>query len=101
MAFASVAPDTSGTMRDRAVPVNTETFLRQSAHFHRRRCVAALVGLEAVVLLDAHPGELPAPPGQLVTSPRQLLFIGEQLTPGREPLLAGPRVVIGHLLSPL
>src|SRR6266545_7724282 len=44
------------------------------------RC--ALVGLEAVLLVDSNPGQLLPPPRQFVATPRQRLLRLEQLQPG-------------------
>src|SRR5207247_521353 len=60
---------------------------------------APLGGLEAIVLLDPDPGELLPPPGQLVAPTRQLFLGGEQLAPGRKPLLARSCLVVRHLSS--
>src|SRR6202011_2090616 len=60
----------------------------------------ALVGLEAILLVDANPGQLLAPPGQFVATPCQRLFGLQQLQPGRKPLLTCCGLVIGHCLSP-
>ena len=60
----------------------------------------ALVGLEAVLLVDPDPGQLLPLPRQLVAAPRQLLLGLEQLQPGREPLFACSGLVIGHCFSP-
>jgi len=52
--------------------------LRASAEQIRKgRC--ALVGVEAVLLVDPHPGQLLALPRQLVAAPCQRLFGVEQL----------------------
>src|SRR5258708_24723148 len=58
------------------------------------RC--ALVGLEAVLLVDANPGQLLPPPRQFVATPRQRLLGLQQLQPGRKPLLPCSGLVIGH-----
>src|SRR6266568_1137126 len=60
----------------------------------------ALVGLEAVLLVDAHPGQLLPPPRQFVAASRQRLLGLEQLQPGRQPLFTGSGLVIGHCFSP-
>src|SRR5215470_374491 len=60
----------------------------------------ALIGREAVLLVDAEPGQLLPPPRQLVAAPRQLLFGLEQLQPGRKPLFTCSGLVIGHGFSP-
>ncbi len=62
------------------------------------RC--ALVGLEAVLLLDANPGQLLPPPRQFVAPPRQRLLGLQQLQPGRKPLFTCSGLVIGHCFSP-
>src|SRR6266436_5383565 len=60
----------------------------------------ALVGLEAVLLVDADPGQFLPPPRQFVAAPRQLLLGLEQLQPGRKPLFTCSGLVIGHSFSP-
>src|SRR5260370_41153052 len=50
----------------------------------------ALVGLEAVLLVDSKPGQLLPLPRQFVASPRQRLLGLEQLQPGRQPLFTCP-----------
>src|SRR5262249_30048220 len=60
----------------------------------------ALVGLEAVLLVDSNPGQLLPPPRQFVAAPRQPLLRLEQLQPGRKPLLTCCDLVIGHCSSP-
>ena len=50
--------------------------LRPSAEQIRERC-APLLGLEAVVLLDAHPGQLLPPPRELVAATGQFLLVGQ------------------------
>src|SRR5229473_3359054 len=62
------------------------------------RC--ALVGLEAVLLVDSNPRQLLPPPRQFVATPRQRLFGLEQLQPGRKPLFTCSGLVIGHCFSP-
>src|SRR6185437_1081769 len=49
---------------------------------------APLIGLEAIVLVDAHPGQRLTSQRQLVAAPRQLLFRREEIEPRGEPLLA-------------
>src|SRR5581483_2750321 len=49
---------------------------------------APLVGVEAILLVHAHPGQRLAPPGELVTEPRELLLGFQQLETRREPLVA-------------
>ena len=56
----------------------------------------ALVGLEAVLLVDSNPGQLLPLPRQLVAAPRQRLLGLEQLQPGRKPLFTCSGLVIGH-----
>jgi hypothetical protein len=65
----------------------------------RRR---ALAGLEAVLLVDADPGQLAPPQRQLVPPPGQLLLGLEQLQPGRQPLLtrSDPVVVRRRHMQP-
>src|SRR5688500_8881657 len=45
---------------------------------------APLVGLEAILLVEANPRQLLTPPRQLVAAPRELLLSLEQLEPGCE-----------------
>src|SRR6266852_4000582 len=61
----------------------------------------ALVGLEAVLLVDANPGQSLSPPRQFVAPPRQRLLGLEQLQPGRKPLFTCSGLMIGHCFSPL
>src|SRR5260370_34701522 len=60
----------------------------------------ALVGLEAVLLVDSNPGQLLPQPRQFVATPRQRLLGLEQLQPGRKPLFACSGLVISHSVSP-
>jgi hypothetical protein len=60
----------------------------------------ALVGLEAVLLVDANPGQLLPLLRQLVATPGQLLLSLEQLHPGRKPLFTCAGLVIGHASLP-
>src|SRR5215469_11901370 len=60
----------------------------------------ALIGLEAVLLVDAEPGQLLPPPRQLVAAPRQRLLGLEQLQPRRKPLFTCSGLVIGHGFFP-
>src|SRR6266498_5974754 len=57
------------------------------------------LGLEAVVLLDRHPGELPPLPRELVAASGELLLFGEQLLAGRIEFLLCADLVLGHCLS--
>jgi hypothetical protein len=59
----------------------------------------ALVRLEAVVLVDPHPGKLPPPAGQLVAAPGQLLLGLEQLEAGRQPFRSCSCRVLRHSSS--
>src|SRR5216683_5694282 len=59
----------------------------------------AVLGLEAVVLLDAHPGQLSPLPGQLVPAPGQLLFTVQQYVARHEPFLARSDLVLGHCVA--
>src|SRR5258708_39804613 len=59
-----------------------------------------LVGLEAVLLVDPHPGQSLSPPRQFVAPPRERLLGLEQLQPGRKPLFTCSGRVIGHGFSP-
>ena len=54
------------------------------------------IGLEAVVLLDRHPGKLPPLPRQLVVAAGELLLLREQLVAGGLPLLLCPDLVLRH-----
>src|SRR6266511_1786795 len=60
----------------------------------------ALVGLEAVLLVDRNPGQLLPLARQFVATPRQRLLGLEQLHPGRKPLFTCSSLVIGHCFSP-
>jgi hypothetical protein len=59
----------------------------------RRR---AVVGVEAVLLVDADPGQLLAALGQLVAAPCVRLLGLEQFQPGRKPLFPGSGFMAGH-----
>src|SRR5450755_964173 len=59
-----------------------------------RRC--ALVGVEAVLLVDPDPGQLLPPARQLVAAPGQRLLGLQQLQPGRQPLVTCSGLVSGH-----
>jgi hypothetical protein len=63
-----------------------------------RRC--AVVGLEAILLVDPDPRELLALSRKFVATPRQLLLRLEQLHAGCKPLLSCPGLDIGHRFSP-
>ena len=56
----------------------------------------AVLGVEAVVLLDPHPGEGAALARQLVAQARVLLLADEQRLAGGEPLVAGADSTGGH-----
>src|SRR5437016_3772045 len=58
-------------------------------------------GLEAVVLLDRHPGELPPLPRQLVAATGELLLLREQLLARCLPLLTGSDLVVRHHIASL
>src|SRR5260370_41739179 len=60
----------------------------------------ALVGLEAVLLVDSKPGQFLPLPREFVAAPRQRLLGLEQLQPGRQPLFTCPGLVRGHCFSP-
>jgi hypothetical protein len=59
-----------------------------------------LVGLEGVLLLDRHPGELLAPAGELIALAHVLLLGIKQLPAGGQPLLSRSHRVLGHRGSP-
>src|SRR5579864_3036510 len=62
--------------------------LRTSAEeIDERRC--ALVGLEAVLLVDSNPGQILPLMRQFVATARQRLLGLEQFQPGRKPLFTG------------
>src|SRR5207342_2043727 len=61
----------------------------------------ALLGLEAVVLLDRHPQQPAALLGQLVPPPRELLLLLEQRVALRLPLLVGADPVLRHVVPPV
>jgi len=65
-----------------------------SEEIREGRC--ALVGLEAVLLVDPDPGQLLPPPRQLVAAPCVLLFRLEQLVPRCQPLVTCPDRVCRH-----
>src|ERR1041385_1946744 len=58
----------------------------------------AVVGVEAVFLLDRHPRQLASLPRELVAEARVLLLADEQLLAGGSPLLARSDRVVGHRL---
>src|SRR5215217_5148079 len=58
------------------------------------------LGLEAVVLLDRHPGKLPPFPRELVAATGELLLLREQLLARSLPLLSGSDLVVRHALPP-
>jgi len=60
----------------------------------------AVVGVEAVLLLDSDPGQLAPLPRQLVAQAGVLLLAGEQLLAEGCPLLATHDLVIGHHALP-
>src|SRR5262245_25998974 len=60
----------------------------------------ALVRVEAVLLVNLHPGELASQPRELVAESRVLLLADEQLLSGGEPLLARTGRVIVHVFLP-
>src|SRR5258708_2290763 len=59
-----------------------------------------LVGFEAVLLVDAHPGQFLPPTRQFVAPPRQRLLGLQQLQPGCKPLFTCSGLVSGHGFSP-
>jgi hypothetical protein len=59
----------------------------------------AVVGLEAVLLLDADPGKLAPQSRQLVAPPRVLLLLREQFLAGGGPVLTAHDLVIVHRRS--
>src|SRR5882724_841522 len=62
----------------------------------------SFVGLEPILLVDSHPGQLLSLPRQLVTAPRQFLLGLEQLPPGRKPFfLRNNLMFLFHLQSPI
>jgi hypothetical protein len=60
----------------------------------------AVVGVEAVVLVDRDPGQLPALAGQLVAGPGVGLLALQQRLAGGLPLLRADNLVLGHRLLP-
>ena len=64
-----------------------------------RQRLAPVVGVEAVLLVDADPRQLPPPARELVAAARVLLLGGEQLAARGQPLLSGPDRVLGHRVS--
>jgi hypothetical protein len=69
--------------------------LRAPAEEVRQRG-AALVGLEAIRLVDPHPRQVLPPPRQLVAAPRERLLRLEQIEPRCEPLCTCPGLVYRH-----
>ena len=65
-----------------------------------RERARAVVGVEAVLLLDADPRQLASLARQLVAQPRVLLLADEQLLAGGRPLLAGSDPVVGRRSVP-
>jgi hypothetical protein len=63
--------------------------------------LGALVGLELVVLLDAHPRQLAPCAGELVALTHVRLLALDQLATGLQPFLARPDPVLSHLVPPL
>src|SRR3954447_2154156 len=61
-----------------------------------RQGLRPLVGLEAVLLLDLHPGQLATPLCELVTAAGVLLLEPKQLLAGLVPLLARPGPRLRH-----
>src|SRR2546423_6866979 len=59
------------------------------------------LGLEAVVLLDRHPGELPPLLRERVAAPGELLLFREQLPAGRVEFLLCADLVLRHCLPPV
>src|SRR4029453_11038340 len=56
----------------------------------------SVVRVEAVLLLDAHPGQLASLPREFVAESRVFLLAGKELLPCREPFVAGSNPVISH-----
>jgi len=54
------------------------------------------IGLEAVIFVDPHPGQLLPPLRQLIAQSRQFLLGLEQLKPGREPLFTFSGFMVSH-----
>jgi hypothetical protein len=59
---------------------------------------SSFIGLEAILLLDANPGQLLPPLRQLVAASRQFLFGLEQLEPSRKPLFTCSGLMVIHRL---
>src|SRR4029453_18299394 len=57
---------------------------------------APLVRLEAICLVNAHPGEVVPPLRQVVAAARQLLLRLKQIEPRRQPLFPVARLVVRH-----
>jgi hypothetical protein len=62
---------------------------------------APVVGVEAVLLVNADPWQRLPPPRQLVTAPRELLLRLEQFEPRCQPLFTCPGHVLHHRLFSL
>src|SRR5262245_49731491 len=60
----------------------------------------ALVGLEAIVLVDSNPGQLLPPSSELVATLGQGFLGLQQLEPRRKPLLTCASLVFRHYFSP-
>src|SRR5439155_16807202 len=65
-----------------------------------RKRARAVVGVEAVLLLESNPRQLASLPRQLVTHAGVLLLTYEQIVTGSCPLLAVYDLVLGHQQSP-
>src|SRR5205807_10136063 len=66
-----------------------------------RQRLGPLVGLEAVLLLNRHPGKVLAHLRELVVAPGELLLFHEQLVSRRLPLPLGCHCVLRHRVPPM
>src|SRR5207244_939449 len=66
-----------------------------------RQPLWTVLGLEGVLLLHPHPGQLAALAGEVVAAPRQLFLSLEQCVACSEPFLACSDLVLRHLVASL
>ena len=66
-----------------------------------RQRLGPLLGFEAVLVLDGHPGEVPPLLRELVIAPGELLLLRQQLVSLRLPFLLGSDCVLAHCVPPL
>src|SRR3954453_3204978 len=96
----------SGRRAGRAsrLPVRTEHEVvddqLRAAVKHLRQRLGPVLGLERVLLLDRHPGKLPALSGELIAHPRELFLARKQRGARSSPLLTSCGPVLWHRLAP-